>query len=62
MSFSLLILIMFSQISYRMDAVKQVNSVEEAVIVRASVSLKKKTENAELSTSLRRGTKLQEGG
>ena len=62
MSFSLLILIMFSQISYRMDAVKQVNSGEEAVIVRASVSLKKKTENAELSTSLRRGTKLQEEG
>ena len=53
---------MFSQMSYRMDAVKQVNSGEEAVIVRASVSLKKKTENAELSTSLRRGTKLQEGG
>ena len=45
-----------------MDAVKQVNSGEEAVIVRASVSLKKKTENAELSTSLRRGTKLQEEG
>ena len=53
---------MFSQISHRMDAVKQVNSGEEAAIVRASVSLKKKTENAELSTSLRRGTKLQEGG
>ena len=53
---------MFSQISYRMDAVKQVNSGEEAVIVRASVSLKKNTENAELSTSLRRGTKLHEGG
>ena len=62
MSFSLLILIMFSQISHRMDAVKQVNSGEEAAIVRASVSLKKKTENAELSTSLRRGTKLQEEG
>ena len=43
---------MFSRISHRMDAVKQVNSGEEAAIELASVSLKRKAENAELSNSI----------
>ena len=35
-----------------MDALKQVNSLEEAAIGLASVSLKKKAENAELTNSI----------
>ena len=35
-----------------MDAVKQVNSGEEAAIGLASVSMKRKAENAELSNSI----------
>ena len=35
-----------------MDAVKQVNSGEEAAIGLASVSLKRKPKNAELSNSI----------
>ena len=42
---------MFSRIFRRMDAVKQVNSGEEAAIGLASVSMKRKAENAELSNS-----------
>ena len=42
---------MFPRISHRMDAVKQVNSGEEAAIGLASVSLKRKGENADLSNS-----------
>ena len=40
---------MFPHISHRMDAVKQVNSGEKAAIGLASVSLKRKAENAQLS-------------
>ena len=43
---------MFSRIFRRMDAVKQVNSGEEAAIGLASVSMKRKAENAELSNSI----------
>ena len=42
---------MFSRIFRRMDAVKQVKSVEEVAIGLASVSMKRKAENAELSNS-----------
>ena len=42
---------MFWRISHRMDAVKQVNSGEETAIGLASVSLKGKAENTELSNS-----------
>ena len=42
---------MFSRIPHRMDVVKHVNSGEEAAIGLASVSLKTKEENAELSNS-----------
>ena len=43
---------MLSRISHRMDAVKQVNSGEKAAIELASVSLKGKAKNTELSNSL----------
>ena len=43
---------MFSRIPHRMDAVKQVNSGEEAETGLAAVSLKMKAENAELSNSI----------
>ena len=45
-----------------MDAVKQVNSGEEAAIGLASVFLKRKAENAELSNSLRAETRPQKEG
>ena len=50
--FWLSIPVMFSRISHRIDAVKQVNSGEEAAIGLASVSLKGKAEYAELSNSI----------
>ena len=53
---------MFSRISHGMDAVKQVNSGEEATIRLASVPLKRKAENVELSNTLRVGTKPQKEG
>ena len=53
---------MFSLISHRMDAVKQVNSGEEAAIGLASVSLKRKAENAELSNSIESRNKTPERG
>ena len=59
-SLSLLILIMFSRISHRMDAVSQVNSGEEAAIGLASDSLKRKAENAELSISIESRDKTPE--
>ena len=43
---------MFSHISHRMDAVKQADLREEAAIGLASVPLKRKAENAELSNSI----------
>ena len=43
-----------------MDAVKQVNSGEEAAIGLASVSLKRKVENAELSNSIESRDKTPE--
>ena len=43
---------MFSRIPHRMDAVKQVNSGEEAETGLAAVSLKMKAENAELSNPI----------
>ena len=45
---------MLSCISHRIDPVKQVNSGEEAAIGLASVSLKIKTENVELSNYIER--------
>ena len=45
-----------------MDAVKQVNSGEEAAIGPASVSLKRKAENAELSNSIESWDKIPERG
>ena len=53
---------MFSRISHRMDAVKQVNSREEAVVGLASVSLKRKAKNAELSNSIESRDETQERG
>ena len=53
---------MFSRIFHRMDAVKQVNSGEEATIRLASIPLKRKAENVELSNTLRVGTKPQKEG
>ena len=53
---------MFSRISHRMDAVKQVNSGEEAAIELASVSLKRKAENAELSNSIESRDETPERG
>ena len=61
-SLSFLILVMFSRISHRMDAVKQVNSGEEAAIELASVSLKRKAENAELSNSIESRDETPERG
>ena len=43
---------MLSSISHRTDPVKQASSGDEAVIELASVSLKRKAENAELSKSI----------
>ena len=43
-----------------MDALKQVNSLEEAAIGLASVHLKKKAENAELTNSIESRTKNPE--
>ena len=43
-----------------MDALKQVNSLEEAAIGLASVPLKKKAENAELTNSIESRTKNPE--
>ena len=45
-----------------MDAVKQVNSGEEAATWLASVSLKRKVENAELSNSIESRDKTPEWG
>ena len=45
-----------------MDAVKQVNSREEAVVALASVSLKRKSKNAELSNSIESRDETQERG
>ena len=53
---------MFPHISHRIDAVKQVNSGEEAAIGLAAVSLKRKVEDAELSNSLESSDKPQEEG
>ena len=53
---------MFSRISHRMDAVKQVNSGEEAVIGLALVFLKRKAENAELSNSIESRDEIPERG
>ena len=53
---------MFSRVSHRMDAVKQVNSGEEAAIELASVSLKRKAENAELSNSIESRDETPERG
>ena len=51
---------MFSRISHRMHVVKQVNSGEESAIGLASVSLKRKAEDAELSNSIESRDKTQE--
>ena len=53
---------MFSPISHRMNAVKQVNSGEEAAIVLGSVSLKRKAENTELSNSVDSRDEIPERG
>ena len=53
---------MFSRISHRMDAVKHVNSGEDAVIGQTSVSLKRKSENAELSNSIESRDEILEMG
>ena len=53
---------MFSRISHRIDAVKQVNSGEEAVIGLALVFLKRKAENAELSNSIESRDEIPERG
>ena len=53
---------MFSRISHRMDAVKQVNSGKEAAIGPASVSMKRKAENAELPNSIESKYKTPERG
>ena len=53
---------MFPHISHRIDAVKQVNSGEEAAIGLAAVSLKRKVEDAELSNSLESSDKTPGGG
>ena len=45
-----------------MDAVKQVNSGEEAAIGLASVSLKRKAETAELSNSIESRDEIPERG
>ena len=53
---------MFSRIFHILDAVNQVNSEEEAAIELGSVSLKRKTENAELSNSIKSRDKSPERG
>ena len=53
---------MFSRIFHRLDTVNQVNSEEEAVIELGSASLKRKTENAELSNSIKSRDKTSESG
>ena len=53
---------MFSRISHRIDAVKQVNSGEEAVIGLALVFLKRKAENSELSNSIESRDETPERG
>ena len=53
---------MFSRISDRMDAVKQVNSGKEAAIGLAPVFLKRKAENAELSNSIESRDETPERG
>ena len=53
---------MFSRISHTMDAVKQVNSGEEAAIGLALVTLKRKAENAELSNSIQSRDETLERG
>ena len=53
---------MFSRISHRIDAVKQVNSGEEAVIGLALIFLKRKAENAELSNSIESRDEIPERG
>ena len=53
---------MFSRISHRMDAVKHVNSGEDAVIGQTSVSLKRKSENTELSNSIESRDEILEMG
>ena len=53
---------MFSLISHRMDAAKQVNSRQEAVAGLASVSLKRRAENAGLSNSIESRDKTLERG
>ena len=61
-SFCLSITIMFSRIFHRLDTVNQVNSEEEAVIELGLASLKRKTENAELSNSIKSRDKTSESG
>ena len=56
-NFCLSILVLFSHISQITDAVKQVNSGEEAAIALASVSL-----NLELSNSIESRDEIPESG
>ena len=56
------VLIMFSRISHRMDATKQIISGEEAAIRLASVSSKRKAENAELSNCIESRDETPEKG
>ena len=57
-----MLLIMFSGISLKLDATKQVISGEEAAIGLASVSWKEKAENVEFSnTNESRGETLEKG-
>ena len=53
---------MLSHISHRMDAVKQANSGEEATIGLATVSMKRKAADAELSNSIDSTDKTPERG
>ena len=53
---------MLSRISHRMDAVKHVSSEEEAAIVLASISLKRKAEIADLSNSIESRDETQKEG
>ena len=59
---SLLILVMFSRISHRMDARKQVISGEETAIELASVFSMRKAENAELPNSIESRDETPERG
>ena len=56
-SFCISLLIMFSCISHRINAVKQVISREEAAIGLASVSSKSKAKNSESSNSIEKPKK-----